>query len=140
MENNEKGTRQVKTLHFGMISVEEDYIFHFENGLLGFDGLREFVLISDEETMPFRWLVSIDEPTISFPLLSPWLIDLSYKPGKQFDDPNFVLFSIVTLEDDMGNMTANLKAPIVLNISNQTGEQVILTNDKYSPMAIIPKG
>ncbi len=140
MENNEKGTRKVNTLHFGMINVEEDYIFHFENGLLGFEILREFVLISDEDTMPFRWLVSIDEPAISFPLLSPWLIDLSYKPGKQFDDPNFVLFSIVTLEDDMGNMTANLKAPIVLNISNQTGEQVILTNDKYSPMSIIPKG
>lgn len=140
MENKEKSSRKVNTLHFGMIDVEEDYIFIFENGLLGFDILREFVLISDEETMPFRWLVSIDEPTISFPLLSPWLIDLTYKPGKQFEDPNSVLFSIVTLEDDLGNMTANLKAPIVLNVLNQTGEQVILTNDKYSPMAIIPKG
>ncbi len=140
MENNETGARKVNTLHFGTIMVEPEYIFKFENGLLGFEMLREFVLISDEETLPFRWLVSVDEPTISFPLLSPWLIDLSYKPGKQYEESNFVLFSIVTLEDDAGNMTANLKAPIVLNITNQTGEQVILTNDKYSPMAIIPKG
>jgi excinuclease ABC subunit A len=35
--------------------------------------------------VPFRWLLSLENPNIGFPLLSPWHIDISYSPGKDFD-------------------------------------------------------
>lgn len=130
-------SRTINTLHFGEISVEDDHIFIFPNGILGFEELREFVLISEEETIPFKWLISIEKPEIGFPLLSPWHLDIGYDPGSEFDLEKQVLFAVVTLEDEKGLMTANLKAPIVFNIETQTAEQVILPKDKYVPNFVI---
>ncbi|MFW5663186.1 MAG: flagellar assembly protein FliW, partial [Bacteroidota bacterium] len=83
--NIDNKIRKIKTLHFGEIDVESQYIFNFPEGLLGFENLREFVLISEEETVPFKWLINLEEPEIGFPLLSPWHIDLTYNPGRLFN-------------------------------------------------------
>jgi flagellar assembly factor FliW len=132
-------SQKIITLHFGEIEVSQEYIFHFPEGILGFEYLRDFVLISEEETVPFKWLVSIEEPHIGFPLLSPWLIDLDYNPGKNFDNDKLVFFCIVTLEDENHQMTINLKAPVILNSDTLNGEQIILTTDKYSTNFVIGK-
>jgi flagellar assembly factor FliW len=140
MSKDEKPkSRRIKTLQFGEINVEPDHVFVFDNGMLGFENLREFVLISEEETLPFKWLISMEEPEIGFPLLSPWHIDISYNPGKEFDLERQVIFVVVTLEDEKGLMTSNMKAPLVLNIEQQTGQQVILPTDKYSPNYVIKR-
>jgi flagellar assembly factor FliW len=106
--------------------------------MLGFEDLREFVLISDEETVPFRWLISIEKPEIGFPVLSPWYIDLSYNPGRDFNIDREVIFAVITLEDERGHMSANMKAPVILDVMDHTGRQVILPTDKYLPNFIIP--
>ncbi|MFP4529573.1 MAG: flagellar assembly protein FliW [Candidatus Kapaibacterium sp.] len=130
-------SRKINTLQFGEISVDPEHIFVFPGGMLGFENLREFVLISEEETVPFKWLISLEEPEIGFPLLSPWHIDISYDPGKGFDYDKQVIFVVVTLEDDEGLMTSNMKAPLVLDVEKQVGQQVILPTDKYSPNYVI---
>ena len=135
--NKASGRRTIKTLQFGELTFEDKHIFHFENGLLGFEELRDFVLISEEETLPFKWLLSIEKPEIGFPLLSPWHINLNYNPGEFYDLKKLVILTVVTLEDEAGLMTANLKAPVILDVENQKGEQVILPTDKYSPTFVI---
>ncbi|MGA2296723.1 MAG: flagellar assembly protein FliW [FCB group bacterium] len=135
----ETKVRKINTLQFGELEVGEDLIFIFPNGMLGFDELKEFVLITAEETVPFKWLLSVEKPEIGFPLLSPWHIDLTYDPGRDFDVEKQIFMVVVTLEDEKGSMTANLKAPIIFDVDNQTGEQVILPTDKYSPTFIIGK-
>ncbi len=131
--------RKIVTLHFGKITVGQDFIYYFPDGILGFEHLREFVLISEEDTVPFKWLISIEEPHIGFPLLSPWLLDIEYSPGRDYNEQNLVLFVIVTLEDENHQMTANMKAPLILNSYTQDGRQVILTSDKYSTNLVIGK-
>jgi len=134
-----KEKRIIKTLQFGVLEIEPHHIFYFENGILGFEDLHEFVLIADEDTLPFKWLISIEKPEIGFPLLSPWHLDLMYDPGPEFDLEKQVLMVIVTLEDENKQMTANMKAPIVFDVENQKGWQTILMNDKYSTNFVIPK-
>ncbi len=134
-ENTE--SRTIKTLHFGEITVESKHIFYFENGLLGFENLKEFVLISEEETVPFKWLISLETPEIGFPLLSPWHINLEYEPGKEFDIETEVMFVVITLGGKKG-MTANMKAPVILNVVDQAGKQIILPMDTYSTNLAIP--
>ena len=133
------GNRKISTSQFGELQISKDHIFYFNNGLLGFEDLHEFVLISEEETVPFKWLISLDKPEIGFPLLSPWHLDLSYDPGNDFDLNRQVLMLVITLEDDKGQMTANMKAPVIFDVDNQNGDQVILTSDKYSPNYVITK-
>lgn len=127
----------IKTHQFGEISIEVANIFHFTNGLLGFENLKQFVLISDEQTEPFKWLISVDEPNIGFPILSPFYIDFDYNIGKEIDLENNVLFVVVTLQDENKNISANLKAPIILNLEVMTGEQLLIPFEKYSTSHII---
>lgn len=137
MENSENNIRTITTIHFGELEVEPQFVFNFPNGILGFENLQEFVLVSDEDTEPFKWLISMDEPNIGFPIVSPWFMDASYKPGKVFDPETHALFVVVTINHSGSYMTANLKAPVLLNVHNQTGDQVILTSDKYSTEYLI---
>jgi len=123
----------VNTLHFGDMEVEPSHIFDFEGGMLGFEDLREFVLVSHEDYDPFKWLISIDNPDIGFPMLNPFFLDEGYKAGRDIDLENEVVFCVVTLGGVGEIMTANLKAPIIMNISQNKGRQIILTSDKYSP-------
>ena len=63
--------------------MPQQNIIHFDEGILGFDELREFVIISEEETEPFKWLISMEEPNIGFPIVDPWILLQSYSPGKK---------------------------------------------------------
>lgn len=131
-QSNNGNTRRLYTAHFGIVDVATDNILTFADGLLGFDYLREFVLISVEETEPMKWLISLDEPSIGFPLLSPWLIDPDYDMRGQFDASSQVAFAVVTLVNPQGKMSANMKAPIIIG-DDRNGRQIILASDKYSP-------
>lgn len=122
----------INTHQFGEITIDIANIFYFPNGLLGFEQLKKFILISDEETEPFKWLLSVEEPNIGFPIISPFYIDFDYNIGKDIDLENNVLFVIVTLQDENKNISANLKAPIILNLQHMTGEQFLIPFEKYS--------
>ncbi len=134
---NTKEVKKISTIQFGELEIEPQHIFYFDNGILGFENLREFVLVADEETHPFKWLISIEEPAIGFPLISPWYLDINYDPGDEFDIEKLVLMVIVTLEDENKQMTANMKAPVVFDVENQKGWQTILPSDKYSTNFVI---
>ena len=129
--------KKITSSNFGELEIQPETIFFFENGILGFDYLKNFVLLTEDETEPFKWLLSIDEPEIVFPILSPWYVIEDYNPGKNFNTDSQVFFSIVTLDDGNGNITVNFKAPILLDIVEQRGEQIILPTEKYSLNHII---
>ncbi len=128
---------KINTPHFGELEISKEHIFHFENGMLGFEELKDYVLISDEDTDPFKWLISLENPDIGFPLLSPQLIDLDYRYGKEYEDPYYAPFVVITLAGIDGNITANMKAPIILNIENLSANQIILPSEKYSPNHVL---
>ncbi len=136
-ETKNTKNRRITTFQFGEVEVEDKHIFYFDEGILGFEHLREFVLISEEQTNPFRWLISLEESEIGFPLLSPWHIDLEYDPRLDIDYDTEVVMSVITLENEKGMMTANMKAPIILDVKDQKGKQIILPSDKYSPSHVI---
>lgn len=137
MVNAVSNSKTINTREFGEITVASDYIFNFTNGLLGFENLHEFVLISVEDTAPFKWLISIDQPEIGFILLSPWLADEFFNPGKSIDTQKNAVFVIIKLGKSKGEMTANMKAPLILDAEFNKGEQIILPSDKFSTNFII---
>lgn len=130
--DSQSGSRRLFTSQFGVVDVAADNILTFSAGLLGFENLREFVLISVDETEPMKWLISLDEPSIGFPLLSPWIIDVEYDLREQFDAAKQAVFAVITLVNPQGKMSANMKAPVIIG-DDRTGKQIILSSDKYSP-------
>jgi flagellar assembly factor FliW len=137
MAESENKLINLRTAQFGEIEFEEKYVFYFEDGILGFEDLRKFVLISDDDTIPFKWMISIEEPNIGFPLLNPWLLDANYSPNKSLSFENEAILVVITLGGEIGSMTANMKAPIIMDLEEQTGRQIILPSDKYSTSHLI---
>ena len=131
----------LSTNNFGNLSIEKENIITFEQGLLGFEELIQFAIIDVEECLPFEWLVSVKDPDIAFPILNPSLFFSDYKPSLSKDDlvslnikkeKDVEMFCIVTLDKKPENVTLNLKGPILINMKNKMGKQVVLTEDYYS--------
>lgn len=128
----------IQTTRFGQVDVQEESILKFSEGILGFSDLRKFVLLDDPTDDIFAWLQSCDEPAIAFPVLEPELFAESYKVSlaktdyealKMTDLSRARLLCIVTIPEDPTQMTANLKAPIVVNVAERTARQCVLQDN-----------
>ena len=131
----------LSTNNFGNLSIEKENIITFEQGLLGFEELKQFAIIDVEECLPFEWLVSVEDPIVAFPILNPTLFFSDYKPSLSKDDlvslnikkeKDVEMFCIVTLDKKPENVTLNLKGPILISMKNKMGKQVVLAEDYYS--------
>lgn len=129
----EQEAKILNTLYFGELEVPDENIINFKDGLLGFENLNKYVLVTDEDSDPIKWLLSVDEPSIGFPIIDPWYIYQNYNPGKSIDSDKDAVFCVVTLGNEDRNMTANLKAPVIIDIIAKEGKQIILPSEKYPP-------
>lgn len=125
---------------FGEVSVGRDEIVTFPNGLPGFERCRRYGLIALEEETPFLRLLSMDNPSVGFVLISPLLIWPDYNPqiGKEdlealeiTTSAELAIYCIVTLSPVPNQVTANLKGPILINTRTQQARQMILVDERY---------
>ncbi|MCP5064793.1 MAG: flagellar assembly protein FliW [Ignavibacteriae bacterium] len=114
---------KIQNEQFGEINFEEDSVIKFEDGLLGFEELKEFLLISEEEGL-FLWLTSIDEPEIIFPIFSINVLQEKFETAESYEP-----FGIVKLDKDPENVTINLKAPVFINQVEKKGYQKLIDNE-----------
>lgn len=108
-------------------------------GLLGFEKIKSYWLVTNPEEEPFSWLQVPDEGDLAFLVVPPGAILPDYAPNLADDDVRFLaiespddvwIFNIVTLRPD-GTSTVNLKGPIVINRHTLVGKQVVLVNSPY---------
>ena len=111
-------------------------------GLLGFESLKNYLLIASAEEAPFCWLQVVNEPSLAFLVVSPFEVDPGYEPNIPDEDveslgirepSDALLYNIVTLSKQ-GGATVNLKGPILINRHTLTGKQVIPQNASELPI------
>lgn len=131
----------IQTSRFGLIAITSADVITFPEGLLGFNELRQFVLLDDPTDEIFAWLQSCEEPGIAFPILEPELFTASYDVTLSKHDLDLLklssqlgvrYFSIITIPQDPTQMTANLKAPIVINVAQRIARQVVLQDNSLA--------
>ena len=129
----------VHTKPYGEIDVDERQKVFFPFGILGFENLKNYVLI-DAKQQPFYWLQSLDVTEIAFVLINPFIFRPDYSidvPDEELEEiqirseEDILVFSIVTIPENQSNMTANLQGPIVINRKEKQGRQAISTNKKW---------
>jgi flagellar assembly factor FliW len=111
-------------------------IIELPYGLLGFERVKNYVLLTRPEEEPFMWFQMVGEAKQAFLVVPPHYVVADYRPDLSdldvaflgLNDPSdaFVL-NIVTLRGK-GQATVNLKGPIVINRRTLTGKQVIPVN------------
>jgi flagellar assembly factor FliW len=132
---------KVKTTRFGEIDVPEGDVIHLPSGLIGFPELKQYVLLDHDKDSPFKWFQSIEDGAIAFVLIDPLLFNPEYVAEvtdaelAELDvqgEEDLVISVIVTVPSNPQNMTANLKAPLIFNLKNRRGKQVILNTSTYT--------
>lgn len=130
-----------KTTRFGEIEVLEEEVIKLPSGLIGFPELSRFILLDHDKNSPFKWLQSLDDGAIAFVLINPLLFRSSYTVEvteaevsdlELTSEEDAVISVIITMPSNPQNMTANLKAPLIFNLKNRMGKQIILNNPNYS--------
>jgi len=133
----------VKTKHFGEIDLDETKILTFENGIMGFEEYKKYTILFDLEEgdkPTLSWLQSIEEPRLALPVINPIHIKSDYNPivedeilkplGEVIDD-NLIILLTLTVPTDLTQMSANLKAPLIINSDTCRGCQIIVENQDY---------
>ena len=132
---------KVKTTRFGEIEVKQEDLIELPSGLIGFPELKRYVLLDHDKDSPFKWLQSLDDGAIAFVLVNPLLFKPDYTVEvteaevtdldlKNEDDA--VISVIITIPSNPQNMTANLKAPLVFNLKNRRGKQLVVSSSVYT--------
>jgi flagellar assembly factor FliW len=113
---------------FGELEFSEEHVIIFPNGLIGFEENTKFLIINDDDSQPFRWLVSLENENLNFPLLDPILIVPDYTANLNAASGR-TLFVVAALGDHIEKSSVNLRSPIIIDETNRHGKQVVLDDD-----------
>jgi flagellar assembly factor FliW len=133
----------VKTKFFGEINLEEEKVITFAGGIMGFEQFKRYTILYDleEGDKPgISWLQSLEEQNLALPVINPFLIKSEYNPIvedeilKEIGDiteENLVILLSLTVPAEVTKMSANLKAPFIINSDTRKGCQIIVDNQDY---------
>ncbi len=131
----------IETGRFGQLTVGDDEKILIPQGILGFPNYRNFCLVDPGDDTLIVWLQSLDDRGIAFPLLEPKIFRPDYaarlsaaelRELKLENVNQSAVFSILTIPEDITQMTANLKAPLVINLKEHLAKQVVLQENEYT--------
>lgn len=142
---------QIHTTYFGELDYTDGTVFHFPYGLPGFEHEHAFLFLKQPHTEPLLFLQSLGNPQLCFILLPILVIEENYKvnldaedlaalhfpPGRQPRIGEEILCAAIVSTGE--EPTANLMAPVVVNLKEQIGLQAIQADSPYShrhPLAL----
>lgn len=123
----------------GRITIKDEDIIVFPQGILGFEEYKRYTVLEQPDSV-FRFLQCIDEPELAFVVMYPELVDASYSVTLtkeqvallEIERPeDGVVYGIVTVPEQVAEMTINLQAPVVINKRKNIGAQIVLMDGKY---------
>lgn len=130
----------INTLKFGEIEIEEEKIIYFSEGILGFPEQKRYVLLEEKKESPLKFLQSVEKPGLCFVVIDPFYFYPEYE-FEIYDDvqaeleieqaEDVAVLAIVTIPEEVYLVSANLLAPIVINLKNRKARQIVLNGDKY---------
>lgn len=137
---------QIETTRFGRLEVAEEAILQFPRGLYGLEKARAFCLIAHDENGCFRWLQSLEEPSLAMLVTDPFQFFPTYEV--EIADPAAELLQVttpsevatyvtVTLAGGGRQLEANLLGPLVINHCARLGVQVIQDAGRYTTRHVI---
>ena len=139
---NGEGGNLVKlsTTRFGYIEVDESRVIMVTEGIPGFEHLKRYAILPLDKKTPFWWFQSVEDGGIAFVVVDPYILKPDYNPVISEDDMRFLkieckedmaLMVIVTIRSNPFVVSANLRAPIVVNLKKRLAKQIVLGNSSY---------
>lgn len=114
-------------------------VLRFENGLPGFPEARGFVLVRLDEAGTVFSLRSVDDETLRFLAVPPATFFPDYAPEIPddaaaalglSDAADALVLLLVTCQTGLADATANLMAPVIVNVHSHAAAQVVLAGSE----------
>lgn len=130
----------INTSRFGKVKINKEDIIFMPDGVIGFHDEKRFAVIERVQELPFLWFQAVDSDELAFIIVDPRLFAPDYRPElskadlkvlKAKDADQVEFYAIVTVPGNPEEMTANLIAPLCINIETRLAKQVILTDPRY---------
>ncbi len=131
----------VNTVKFGEIEVEDSRIFSFVLPIIGFNDSSKFIILDPNKDTLFKWLQSVEDPSLAFPIISvasldyDYSVDLSDSVINDLEITNaesLLVMNITSIpQDNPRGTTINLLAPLIFNLDNQKAGQIVLSGSGY---------
>ena len=134
----------LENTRFGALEIEDDKIIRMTRILPGFPGQQRFVILNRKESRPFLWYQSLDDPALAFVIINPFYFKKDYSVDigqvisemswEDTDQEDLAVFVIVNASADNtpDKMTANLMAPLLVNMKRFEAFQLIIPDSPYS--------
>ena len=130
----------IKTARFGEVSYNEEDVLFFPRGIPAFESNHKWILAGSDDSA-IKWLQNIEDGDLALPVTSPDAIRPDYNARIPEDELKLVgsvnpadlaLLIVVSIPRSAPwNMTANLRAPILVNLKTHKAVQVIALNEEY---------
>lgn len=132
---------QIDTKYIGTVEVEEEQLITFEHGIPAFEDETTFMVHPFEEGTPFFVLQSVQTVEIAFILVNPFEFVQNYKVKlsdstlKALDikkQEEVATYVMLTVKEPFVETTANLQGPVIINVTNNKGKQILLSESNYT--------
>jgi len=135
-----------QTRFFGELEYQSEALFRFPSGLPGFEDHRTFIFLKKPGLEPLMFLQSLHARSLCFILLPIRAIDQNFELELTHDEVREIglaaerppvigediLCAALICAGEGDGPTANLMAPVVVNLHNNVGMQVIHAETRYS--------
>ena len=139
---------EVKTTRFGNVEVADAALIRFPAGLPGLSDCTTWVLLADAHNEALGWLQSTQCEEVALAVVSParFVPDYQLRVGRtelgeslcdRIDD----LHVLAVVGKNERGITLNLKAPLVIDLEEGVGRQVIANGDlpvQYELVSSVP--
>ena len=125
-------TTQISTTRFGCLTIQPSDVLHFPGGIVGLEDCQRWVLLADSENEALAWLQCTSRPEVALAVVHPQRFVPGYQlrvPTREFEalsvNSRADVEMLVIVSSHQGEVTLNLKAPLVINLPRRLGRQVI---------------
>jgi len=129
------------TIRFGQVEIDDNRIISFDDGIPGLEEYHNYALLEIDESYPIIWLQSTDDGGICLPVMDTFTVLPDYVFDLNDEDVRALgiektedlhVVSVLVIPEDVNKMTANLAAPITININTAKARQIILSSTEYN--------
>jgi flagellar assembly factor FliW len=135
----------LQTVNFGPVFFDEESVLEFPRGLPGFEERRRFLPVQNPLAAPIVFLQSVECADLCFTTLPVLVVDPQYRLHVQGEDLEKIglpadrlprlgedVLCLAVLSIRETGTTANLLAPVVVNLNNRKAVQAVATESEYS--------
>ena len=126
----------ISTTRFGSLTIRDDDVLTFVDGLIGMEDCRRWVLLADAQNPALGWLQSLDRSEVALAVVSPrrFVPDYRVRVARRDIQPLGLADSagaqvLVIISHTDGALALNLKAPLVIHLAERLGRQIVARDD-----------